>query len=280
MSEAPVLVLGGTGKTGRRVARQLTEKGRAVKVASRSGGQRFDWHDRSTWADAVAGVEAVYVVDEQGADAAALLADFVALAVGAGVTRLVMLSARTLEESPQEDAVFTAERVVRESGVAWTILRPTWFAQNFSEDGLFRDEVARGELLLPDWKGLEPFVDAEDIAAVAVAALTEEGHDGEIYALSGPRLMTFEECAEEISKAAGREIRRVAVTREEYALHLVERGYPRGFADFLNTLLDVVRDGGAAHLSDGVRRALGREPRDFSQYAAETTWTPAAGSTG
>lgn len=272
MNDTPVLVLGGTGKTGRRVARQLAERGRTARVASRSGAQRFDWWDKETWAAAVEGVEAVYVVDEQGPHAAELLADFASFATRRGVGRLVFLSARLLEQWAHDEGRFAAERAVRESGAQWTILRPTWFSQNFSEDRLLAPDVAAGEVIIPDGTGVEPFVDAEDIAAVAVAALTEEGHAGELYVLSGPRLMTFVECVDLIAEAAGRKIRPVVVDREEYARHLVGRGYPRDFADFMNEIFDTIRDGRTAYLSDGVRRALGREARDFAEYAAATDW--------
>ncbi|GAQ62819.1 NAD(P)H azoreductase [Streptomyces scabiei] len=272
MNDTPVLVLGGTGKTGRRVARQLAERGRTARVASRSGAHPFDWRDKETWTAAVEDVEAVYVVDEQGPHAAELLADFASFATRRGVDRLVFLSARTLEQWAHDEGRFAAERAVRDSGARWTILRPTWFSQNFSEDRLLAPDVASGEVILPDGEGVEPFVDAEDIAAVAVAALTEEGHAGELYVLSGPRLMTFVECVGLIAGAAGRKIRPVVVDREEYARHLVGRGYARDFADFMNEIFDTIRDGRTAYLSDGVRRALGREPRDFRAYAEETDW--------
>jgi len=177
MSETPILILGGTGKTGRRVAHQLADRGRSAKIVSRSGGQRFDWQDESTWAPAVDGVESAYLVDSQGGDAAQLLAEFARLAARKGVKRLVLLSARMWEQSEGE-SMFAAERAVQDSGAGWTVLRPTWFAQNFSEEAFLSDAVIGGEVVLPAWSGLEPFVDAEDIAAVAVAALTEDGHDG------------------------------------------------------------------------------------------------------
>ncbi|MFG2050635.1 NAD(P)H-binding protein [Micromonospora sp. NPDC048935] len=270
--KAPVLVLGGTGKTGRRVARQLTESGWTARVATRHSPQRFDWRDESTWAAAVDGVEAVYVVDEQSGDAAGLLSSFTKVAVHRGVRRLVLLSARLLEQWAHDPSMFGAENAVRDSGAAWTILRPTWFAQNFSEDRFLREDVAEGVVVLPDWQGVEPFVDAEDIAAVAVAALTEDGHDGQVYALSGPRLMTFGDCVALIEASSGRRFRRVAATREEYAAHLLGRGYSQGYADFANEMFDEIRGGRTAYLSDGVQRVLGRAPRDFSEYVAKTTW--------
>lgn len=267
-----VLVLGGTGKTGRRVARQLAERRRPVKAASRSGEQFFDWQDSETWADAVEGVESVYVVDEQGPHAAELLADFAKLATRKEVRRFVLLSARAVEQWSHDESMFATERAVQESGVGWTILRPSWFAQNFSEEPLLSDGINAGELVLPLWTGSEPFINAEDIAAVAVAALTEDSHEGEIYRLSGPRLMTFGDCVKEISEATGREIRQVKASHEEYVEHLVQLGYPREIGDYVNGLFDTIRIGQTAYLSDGVQRVLGREPRDFSQYVAETLW--------
>lgn len=272
MSETPILVLGGTGKTGRRVAHQLAEHGRSAKIASRSGGQHFDWQDESTWAPAVDGVEAAYLVDSQGEDAAQLLAEFARLAARKGVKRLVLLSARMWEQW-EDESIFATERAVQDSGAGWTVLRPTWFAQNFSEDAFWSDAVIGGEVVLPTWNGLEPFIDAEDIAAVVVAALTEDGHDGATYALSGPRLMTFGDCVEEIAKAAGRDIRQVTASGLEYVEHLVGRGYPRDYAEFANQLFYTIREGRSAYLSDGVQRVLDREPRDFSAYVAATVPT-------
>lgn len=189
MTQTPILVLGGTGKTGRPVARQIAELGRACRVASRSGQQFFDWRDTRTWSDALDGVEAVYVVDEQSHRAAELLTDFTALAARKGVTRCVLLSARMLEQWAHDESMFGAERAVRESGVGWTILRPTWFAQNFSEDPFLSVDIDRGEVVLPDWS---PDGNPERLAGVAVDVL-RRGEDGKWryvvdnpYAIEGP----------------------------------------------------------------------------------------------
>ncbi|MET9633462.1 NAD(P)H-binding protein [Lentzea sp. NPDC006480] len=273
MSDNPILVLGGTGKSGRRVARQLASKGHATKVASRTGTTRFDWHDQDTWGTALDGTRAVYIVDEQGAQAADLLAEFTALATKNGVDRFVLLSQRTLDFWTHDDGMFRAERTISDVAGAWTILRPSWFAQNYSEDQFLRPDVVAGEVVLPDWTGLEPFIHADDIAAVAVAALTEPGHDGEIYSMSGPRLMTFGDCVDAIAAAAGREITKVDASPQEYVAHLVTRGFSPGFGEFALELLASVSDGRSGYLSDGVQRALGREPLDFDQYVAETDWS-------
>ena len=169
MTGQAILVLGGTGKTGRRVSRQLAELGYPMKVASRSGKQFFDWHDKGTWSEALDGVGSVYVVDEQSDKAASLLADFTEYARRKKVGRFVLLSLRLMEQWTDEKSMFAAERAVQNSGAAWTILRPTWFSQNFSE-GAWLDEVLAGSISLPVRDVQEPFVDVDDIADVVVAA--------------------------------------------------------------------------------------------------------------
>ncbi|MFJ1581668.1 NAD(P)H-binding protein [Streptomyces sp. NPDC088147] len=276
MNDSPILVIGGTGKTGRRVVEQLSERGARPLSASRSGERRFDWQDKNTWGTAVAGTGAAYLVDSQDENAAELMAEFVDVAVQAGVRRLVLLSARAWEQAG-DDAVFAVERAVRDSGAGWTVLRPTWFAQNFSEEPFLRDAIVSGEVRLPTAEGPEPFIDAEDIAAAAAVALLEDGHDGTTYALSGPRVMTFGDCVREIAGATGRDISYVPVSGAEYADHLVGRGYDRAYAEFAADLLGDVAKGGGGYLSDGVRRLLGREPRDFTAYVKDTlpsgVWT-------
>jgi len=259
------LVLGGTGKTGRRVARRLRARGIPVRVGSRSGQPPFDWENRVTWAPALRDVNSAYVSyypDIAAPGAVDTVGAFARLAVGRGVRRLVLLSGRGEAEAER------AEQAVRDSGADLTILRSTWFSQNFSEDYLL-EPVLSGELALPAGDTPEPFVDADDIADVAVAALTQDGHAGQIYELTGPRLLTLAEAAAEISKAAGREIRYVPVSAEEYAATAARQGVPGEVIDLLTYLFGEVLDGRNAHLADGVRRALGREPRDFTDYARD-----------
>ena len=155
---------------------------------------------------------------------------------------------------------------MRDSGADLTIVRSTWFSQNFSED-YWLDYVLSGELAVPAGDTPEPFVDADDIADVAVAALTDDRHIGQLYELTGPRLLTFGDAADEISRAAGREVRYVPVSIEEHAAIAAEQGAPTEAIEVVSRLFDEVLDGRNAHVADGVRRALGREPRDFSDYA-------------
>ena len=178
----------------------------------------------------------------------------------------MLLSGRGEEEAQ------ACERIVQESGVDWTVVRASWFTQNFSE-GEFLEMVLDGAITLPATDVAEPFVDANDIADVAVAALTESGHAGEIYELTGPRLLTFADVAREISEAAGRDVQFVEIPAEAFASAVARSGAPAEIAWLLNYLFETVLDGRNAYLTDGVQRALGRPPKDFSDYAREIAAT-------
>ena len=271
--ERTTLVVGGKGKTGRRVAERLAARGLPARVGSRSGEPPFDWEDETTWAPALRDVGAVYVSyypDLAIPGAVEAVRSFAELAVQNGIRRLVLLSGRGEEEAQRAERAL--QEVGQQAGTEWTIVRCAWFSQNFDENYLL-EPILGGEVVLPAGDVPEPFVDAEDIADVAVAALTEEGHAGEIYELTGPRLLTFAEAINEISRAAGREIRFVPVSVEEYESVLAEQDVPPEFLSFLTYLFGEVLDGRNAHLTDGVRRALGREPKDFAEYAREAAAT-------
>jgi uncharacterized protein YbjT (DUF2867 family) len=268
-STKPTLVLGGTGKTGRRVAERLEARGLPVLIGSRSAEPPFDWDDRTTWSSALVGVGSVYLSyypDLAVPGAVETVGSFAELAVQSGVRRLVLLTARGEREAA------LAEQAVRASGAELTILQSSWFMQNFSEDFLL-EHVVSGEVALPDGDTPEPFVDADDLADVAVAALTEDGHVGELYELTGPRLVTFSEAVDEIAKATGHEIRYAPVSIERHAAAVAERGTPPEFVALLTYLFSEVLDGRNAHLADGIQRALGREPRDFADYARDAAAT-------
>jgi uncharacterized protein YbjT (DUF2867 family) len=259
------LVLGGTGKTGRRVVERLTARGLPTRVGSRSGDPPFDWEDRATWTPALRNVESVYVTyypDLAVPGAPAMIRSFAELAVESGVRRLVLLSGRG------EPKAERAEAAVRDSGAELTILRSTWFMQNFSEDYML-EHVLSGEIRLPAGDVPTPFLDVDDIADVAVAALTDDRHAGQLYELTGPRSLTFAEAAAEIAEATGREIRYVPVSLEEHAAEAAKHGVPAEVVELLTYLFDEVVDGRNANTTDAVRRALGREPRDFKDYARE-----------
>lgn len=270
---ATTLVLGGTGKTGRRVVERLTARGADFRVGSRSAEIPFDWTDRSTWPAALAGVGRVYIAyypDIAIPGSAGLVGELAEVAREAGVQRLVLLSGRGEEEAE------ATEKVVQASGLEWTIVRCSWFNQNFDE-GYLLDPILAGEVALPAGDVPEPFVDADDIADVAVAALTEDGHAGEVYELTGPRMLTFAEAVAEIAKVSGREIAFIPLAHEDYLAALADADLPPEVAWLVGYLFGEVLDGRNAHLSDGVQRALGRAPKDFTDYArdaaARGAWT-------
>jgi len=265
----PILVLGSSGKTGRRVADRLRRLGIAVRPGSRSGTPPFDWERPETWSPALDGARAAYISyypDLAAPGAVEAVGSFAELAVKRDVRRLVLLAGRGEPEGEE------AEDAARESGADLTIVRSTWFAQNFSEDYML-EHVRSGVVALPAGDTPEPFVDAEDIADVAVAALTDDRHIGELYELTGPRLLTFDQAIGEISTATGREVRYEPVTVSQHAAAASEHGVPAEVIELLTYLFTTVLDGRNARLADGVERALGREPREFADYAQRTAAT-------
>lgn len=269
------LVTGGTGKTGRRVVERLDARGVETRIASRASSPAFDWHDAGTWDAALEGVTSAYIAyapDIAIPGATDVIRDFVAVAVKQGVRHLVLLSGRGEQEAQ------AAERIVQGAGIDWTIVRAGWFMQNFSE-GEFLPMVLDGAITLPAQHIPEPFIDVNDIADVVVAALTETGHVGEVYEVTGPRLLDFDDVAQELSTAAGRQVQFVRVPPDAFAQAIEESGAPPDIAWLLNYLFESVLDGRNAYVGDGVQRALGREPADFSDFArrvaARGTWRKA-----
>ncbi len=262
----PTLVLGGTGKTGRRVVDGLQAQGLPVLIGTPSSETRFDWEDSSTWEPALDGAGSVYLsyypdIAVPGAvEAVSALSE---LAVSRGIPRIVLLSGRGEPEAER------AEQAVRATGAELTILRSTWFMQNFSEDYML-EHVLSGEIRLPGGDVATPFLDVRDIADIAVAAFTDDRHVGQLYELTGPRSLTFDQVAAEIAEAVGREVRYEPVSLEQHAAEAQAAGVPAEFIDLLNYLFDEVVDGRNADTANGVERALGRPARDFADYARET----------
>jgi uncharacterized protein YbjT (DUF2867 family) len=269
--QSTTLVLGATGTTGRRVTSRLTARGVPTRLGSRGGEPPFDWADERTWPAVLDNVSAAYIVyhpDLVAPEALERVRGFAELAAASGVERLVLLSGRG------EKAAQQAEQAVLAAGTAATIVRSAFFAQNFSEKG-FEDFIRAGTVALPAPEVGEPFVDAEDIADVVVAALTEDGHAGEIYEVTGPRLMRFDEAVAEIAAACGRPIEYRRITAEEFVEQLLGQGLPVPEAKVFGEIFDTVLDGRGEYLADGVQRALHRAPRDFAEYAARTAATAA-----
>ena len=263
------LVIGGTGKTGSRVAERLKSKGLPVRIGSRSASPSFDWSDESGWDACLEDVKSAYVTyapDLAIPGATDAIQAFVKRAKQNGVEQLVLLSGRGEAEAQ------ACERIVAKSGLRWTIVRASWFFQNFSE-GAFVDMVLSGQITLPAGDIKEPFVDVDDIADVAVAALTQSGHDGEIYEVTGPRLMTFRDIAADLSEITGRSINYVQIPHDAFVGGAKASGAPDDVVWILDYLFSTVLDGRNAYLTDGVQRALGRAPKDFVEYAAAVAQT-------
>ena len=266
------LVLGGTGKTGRRVAERLSSRNINTRIASRSGDMNFDWNDTDTWDTTLDGVKSIYITyapDLAIPGAKESIRSFVDKAIEQGAERLVLLSGRGENEAQ------ACEQIIQATNVEWTIVRASWFMQNFSE-GEFLSMVLDGAITLPAANVPEPFIDINDIADVVVAALTEEGHAYEIYEVTGPRLLTFTDLAHEVSIAAGRNVQFMPIPRDAFSQGIAESGAPAEIAWLLNYLFETVLDGRNAYVCDGVQRALGREPVDFTEFAqriaARGTW--------
>jgi uncharacterized protein YbjT (DUF2867 family) len=273
--EKTTLIVGGSGKTGRRVAERLERRGLSTRLASRRGPARFDWAAPETWEQVLRGVGSVYLTfapDIAVPGASELIRAFSSQAAASGVENIVLLSGRG------EPQVLPSEQAVRESGARFTIIRAAWFAQNFSE-GHFADQVRSGVFAFPGGDCAEPFLDIEDIADVAVAALTDSRHSGQIYELTGPRLLTFHEALSEISAAAGRTITYVPISKAEYREALLPH-LPVEVVYYLTDLFEAVLDGHNAHVANGIELALGRKARDFSDFArnaaATGTWNALA----
>ena len=269
MKEKKILVLGGKGKTGRKVAERLTRRGITVRIGSRNEAPPFDWEKPETWAGALEGMDAVYITyqpDLAIPGAPEAIKGFTAEAVKSGIQKMVMLSGRG--EKPAMDC----EEIVKHAGPAWTIVRGSWFNQNFSENFLL-EPVLSGEVVLPQTEAPEPFVDTDDIADVVVASLLDDQHHSQTYDLTGPQLMTFDQAVSEIAKATGREIRFQSVPLEAYKQVLRENQVPEGYIWLINYLFSEVLDGRNANMTGDIEKVLGRKATAFSEYATKTAKT-------
>ena len=263
------LILASNGKTGSRVAERFRASGLGFREGSRQSDIPFDWYDSSTWQKALDGISAVYVVfypDLAVPGSKEIIADFTRTAEASGVDHLVMLTGRGEEEAQ------ACEKIVMGSALDWTIVRASWFAQNFSEN-FFLDDILRGQVIVPFDDFNEPFVDADDIADVVFAALTDEKHRGQVYEVTGPDLLSFRETIREIGEVSNRKIGFQQVSMDDYVKLLNEAEVPQDFVWLLKYLFTEVLDGRNAYLTDGVKQALGREPRSFHNYAVATAET-------
>ena len=262
MSSNPILITGATGKTGSRIMARLKAAGHNVRSGSRKGATPFDWDNPRTWQKALDGVNAVYVnYHPVYAFPGAIdnLNNFARVAKSCGVERVVMLTGRG------EHYAQLGEEVIANSGLDYTIVRSAWFAQNFSEGSLW-EPVMEGVLPMPGGEIEEPIIDIDDLADVIVEALTGSGHAGQTYECTGPRLLGFAEVADILSGAIGRRVDYLPISFDDFHAEL-EATSGGLFADIVTNIARETFDGRNAHLGDGVMRAIGRQPRDFTTFA-------------
>lgn len=269
MNKQNILVIGHTGKTGKRVAKSLLAQGHEVRGVSRGSSIPFDWNRSETWLPALEGMESVYVTYQPdlavpGADKA--IETFVAFAKDAGIKHIVLLSGRG------EEGAERSEKILIESGIEWNVVRASWFAQNFSE-GFMLEGILTGEMVLPASDTLEPFIDVDDIAEVSVAALTHTALRNRLFEVTGPELLSFEDCMRIFSKVLGRDVQYIPVPLDAYLNELNDLGQPKDIQWLMNELFTVVFDGRNANISDGVEQALGRPATSFEDYVRKTAMT-------
>ena len=263
------VVIGGTGKTGKRVAQRLVATGVETRITSRTSGTVFDWNDRGTWHAAVTGVDAAYLTyapDLAVPESSAHVQEFADVAQRSGVRRMVLLSGRG------EPAAQKAEQTLSESGLEWAVVQASWFAQNFSE-GYLLEPIQAGHLALPVGGVGEPFIDVDDLADVAVAALTRADLVGRVLEVTGPRTLTFGEAVDAISVASGRSVSFETIELQQFSEGMKDSGVPDDVVGLLAYLFSEVLDGRNEYTTGVVEDVLRRPARDFSVFAAEAART-------
>jgi len=270
-SASLTLVLGATGKTGSRVANRLLSRGLPVRTAARSGADaHFDWDDPGTYVPALQGVNQVYLLGPvMRTDFADQVSVFLDAAEAAGARHVTYLSAHGVDSAPPGTAMRSVELdLLGRPGLTHAILRPAWFMQNFSETFL---KPVDGAIVVPAGDGAEAFVDAEDIAAVASATLTDpEAHAGAQYALTGPEALTIEEAAKVISDVSGQAINYTDIDRDEWIAAAVAAGVPAAYGAVLRMLTETIASGHGSRPSSDVEKEAGTAPASFADFARRT----------
>lgn len=270
MSKKKILVLGSNGKTGRRVIERLKNNSDVeIRLGSRSEKIPFDWENPETWKNVLKDIEVVYITfqpDLAIPSAVEAIQKFTVLATELGVQKMVLLSGRGEKEAQ------LCEEIVKENAKNWTIVRASWFNQNFSES-IFLEPILAGIVALPRAEALEPFTDADDIADVVVESLLSDKHNAETYELTGPRLLTFKEAVNTIAEASDRNITFQSLSLDEYSQMLKEYQVPEDHIWLANYLFEQVLDGRNSHITSDIEKVLGRKAKDFTAYAKETAKT-------
>ncbi|MHC0447739.1 NmrA family NAD(P)-binding protein [Flavobacterium sp. 3-218] len=270
MKTTKILLIGGNGKTGKRVAQLLNEKENVeITIASRSGNPSFDWEKPETWSEILKGINVIYLTfqpDLAVPSAPEIIKRFSIQAVKSGVEKIVLLSGRGEKEAQ------ICEEIVKATAQKWTIVRASWFNQNFSES-IFLEPILAGYVALPKAETLEPFTDADDIAEVVAEALLDEKHNGKTYELTGPQLLTFEQAVAEIARVTERNIVFQPLELDEYVNMLREYQVPEDEIWLVNYLFSEVLDGRNSSITNDIEKILERKATTFSEYVKKTAQT-------
>lgn len=264
-----ILVLGATGKTGKRVAERLQEREIPVRAGSRSGNPPFDWDKPGNWTAVLDGIQQVYVTfypDFMAPGALEKIGRFVDTVKNSEVQQLVFLSGRGEKEAEE------AERIVTGSGLRWTVVRSSWFMQNFSEF-FFLDNILGGLFVVPKPKALEPFVDLDDLADVVVEALTDDQHNGKVYELTGPELLSFKDTTRMISEVINRPVAYEETDMDGYAKMLRDYQVPEDIIWLMQYLFREVLDGRNESVTRDIEKVTGRKPTTFGEYVVKANKT-------
>lgn len=268
--ESNILVIGGTGKTGRRVVEQLTKKGIDPRIGSRNASPSFDWDNKDTWVKVLEGIEKMYVTyypDLAVPGAKRAIESLTYLAKELGVKKLVLLSGKGETEAE------SCEKIVMGSDIDYTIVRASWFNQNWSES-FFLEPILTGEVALPMSDVLIPFVDADDIAEVVATVLLNDDYNGEIIEVTGPELITFKNIVHIISKESNRRINFHEITLDQYVDSMRQLKIPNDVVWLMEYLFSHVLTNPKNQLVvNDIEKVLGRKAKSFLEYANETAKT-------
>jgi len=266
MNTEKILVIGGTGKTGRKVVEKLADRNVTVRIGSRNASPSFDWHNPSGWEAALEGMDKIYITyqpDLAVPGALQAIEKLTEVAQQSGTKKLVLLSGKGEREAE------LCEQVIINSGIDYTIVRASWFNQNFSES-FFLDPILAGHVALPQAEAKVPYVDTDDISDVAVEVLLNDVHNGQTYELTGPRTLTFRDVIKEISFATGREIVFTPISLDQYTKMLKEFQIPEDYIWLINYLFkEVIGNESISEISNDIEKILGRKAKDFSEYVQE-----------
>lgn len=268
-----ILVIGGTGKTGSRVVEGLTQLGHHVRIGTRNSHPAFDWEDFTTFSPALKGIDRAYIVyypDLAVPGSKEAIKALTETALKEGLEKVVLLSGKGEAEAE------ACERIVADSGLNYTLVRASWFNQNFSE-GAFLDFVLSGHVALPMPEAAIPFVDADDIAEVVTKVLVDDRYNGETITVTGPKKLTFSEVVEIIADATGNEIHYQPISLEEFKEGMKGAGLPESYVWLFGYLFkEVLGNPDNQTISNDVEKVLGRKAVDFREFAKKTavrgTW--------